>query len=157
MISQKDISPESSLKLSGHVTAVVRDAKTGKVIQTIKTPNKVVTTGLNLIGDLLKEDTAVGLNYFGVGTDNTAPVIGNTTLGAEVYRGEITTQSRASAVLVVTLFLPTTAANGSSLVEIGLFNVSSAGIMFSRAVHAAIAKTATVTVTYTWTFTFTSS
>lgn len=148
---------ESSIRITGRVIAQVRDAKTGKVLKTVRSKNLVVTSGLNLIGDLLKEDTAVGLNYFAVGTDNTAVVAGDTALGAEVYRGEITTQSRGSATLTVTLFLPTTAANGSSLVEIGLFTVDSGGVMFSRTVHSAITKTATVTVTYTWTFTFTAS
>lgn len=152
------VEKKDTTKIIGHVRAVVRDARTNDVLRVIRTQNLVVNAGLDLIGDMLIESTAVGLNFFAVGTDNTGPAAGDTTLGAEVYRAAITTAVRTSpGVITITMFVPTTAANGSSLVEIGLFTLSSAGTMFSRAIHSSITKTASVTVTYQWTITFSAS
>ena len=150
--------PAQTIRVTGQVTITVRDAVTGRIVSEETVQNIVTTAGLVLICDLLKEDTSVGLNFFAVGTTNTAPAVTDTTLAAEVARLNITQQSRtAAALLTVTMFLPTTAANGNTLVEIGIFDLTAAGVMFSRAIYTGIVKTASVTVTYSWTFTLSSS
>lgn len=150
------VAVQSSAALTGRLTAIAREARTGRIVQRIRTPNRIVTTGLNLMFDLLKEDTTIGINFFAVGTDATAAAAAQTALLAEVHRGNITQQTRGTAQLNVTYFLPTTAANGSSLVEAGLLTLSSGGTLFARATHTAIVKTASLTVTYLWTLTLTT-
>ena len=72
-------------RMGGIFTVELIDAATGKVKQRLEFPNLITDAGLN--GIMSKTDTPNDLlKYIGVGTDSTAPVVGDTTLGAEVDR-----------------------------------------------------------------------
>ena len=149
------------LALAGHLVspsynliAEVHDAATGALIERQEQHNLVTTAGLNLIRDLLSGSGA-GLGWFGVGTGAVAPAITDTALGAEVARQAFTTAIPTSAQLTITYYLNSGTANGSTLAEVGLFNASSSGSMYARALlSSTIAKTSAVTVTFTWILTW---
>lgn len=136
--------------LTGNVKIeTVNFATNERKSQTVK--NLVVTAGRNLIRDLLTENTDAGLTHFAVGTGSTAAAAGDTALGGEVQRGSITKQATSAGQFIIYYYLPSTAANGSTLTEAGIFNASSGGTMFCRTTYAGIAKTSSIAVYYTWT------
>lgn len=147
---------ERALVLS-NVTIEVRDSRTRRLKRRIRRHNLVVDAGLNMIRDLLADEDVGFLQYFGVGTGSTAAAAGQTAMAAEVYRAQVTLFERTAKRLTVKFFLGSTAANGSSLREGAIFNAASAGTMFARFVHSAIAKTGSNTVTYIWDFDFSAS
>ena len=139
------------LSVSGYVE--VFDARTGELLAANR--NMVVDEGLDLLADILAGVTSDGLLYLAAGTSSTASTAGMTALTAEVWRDAVVTRTSSGATLVVSAFLDTGEANGSTLTEFGLFTASSGGRMFNRVVLSpGVAKDATKTLTVQVTFTF---
>lgn len=128
----------------------VHDAATGELLEHHAEHNLVTLAGRNLVRDLLNEGTDSGLTHLAVGSGTTAAAAEDTALVAEVARDTFTKRATTDGVLTLTYFLGTASANGSTLTEAGLFNAGTAGTLFARAVHDAIAKSSSVTITYTW-------
>lgn len=127
----------------------------GNLLCEYKEHNMAVTSGRNLIRDLLNNSTSSGLTHFAIGTSTTAVTSTQTTLGTQVFIDTITQTIADTAKLTVKYFLGTANANGSTLSEAGIFNSSAAGTMYSRVTHTGIVKDASTTVTYTWELTWT--
>lgn len=143
------------MRVSGRFDVWVHDAKTGALLQHIEKSNIVTDVGFQILSDILASATSDGLNYLAVGTSSTAAAAGDTTLGAEVWRGSVVSKARSGNNLVITGFLDTGSANGSTIAEAGLFTASSSGRMFNRSVLSPsfakdATKTATIQVTITW-------
>lgn len=136
-----------------NVTVTVCDIN-GNVICEHKEHNMVVTSGRNLIRDLLNNSTT-GLTHFAIGTGTTAVTSTQTTLETEILIDTITQTAADTAKLTVRYFLGTADANGSTVSEAGIFNSSSAGTMYARVTHTGIEKSASITVTYNWELTWT--
>ena len=147
---------EEVFKLSTNVTIIIEDAKTGKIIKEIKDHNLVTTLGKNLVRDLLGKVSGVdGLNYLAIGTDNTTPTVGDTTLGTEVHRDTFTDIIYTSGNANFRYYLDSSTANGNTLVEAGLFGddataTTDSGTLFAHVTHTGIAKTSSIAVTYSW-------
>jgi len=145
---------QDNIRVTGQLTIEVHDAETGGLLRKETVRNLVVAAGKNLIRDLLGGATAAYPTHFAVGTSSTAPAAGDTTLGVEVFRDQITQRVYSAAQLTVKFYLPTGYANGYTLAEAGIFNAASGGTMLSRTVYLpAIVKTSSITVTYTWNIT----
>lgn len=144
--------------IPANVLIEVHDAKTGALLRSEERHNLFVLTGRNLIRDALNGTSGTfTISHLGVGTGTTAAASTDTTLGSQVQRDAVTKRTAGSGSLTIQYYLASSAANGSTLTEAGLFNASSGGTMFARVVHTAIAKTASITVTYTWTITISAS
>lgn len=120
-----------------------------------RTPNEVLDNGRNLIRDFLKGEAVTSLADYAVGTDATAPTKAQNPqrLLAEVYRGTISSFSTDVAKLIVEFFLPSSQANGSTLVEAGPFGngadgTANSGTCYARAVYSARVKDNTKAFTY---------
>ena len=137
------------VKIKGVLTIFVHDHGHS---QKVVVPNTVTSNGLGLIVDVLRGQGSA-LAQFAVGTNSATPVPGNTRLGTQVHRSDITQQTNQGAgALRVQYFLGSQVANGNILREAGIYN-EVGDILFSRAVHGAITKTVNVTLTYQWNFT----
>ena len=151
-----------TLALTGHLALArynlditVHDATTGAVVDEQHHHNLVVTSGLNLIRDLLANDGVAGITHFATGTGSTTPALSQTALVAEVTREATTAKTKAAGQLTVSYYMGSTVGNGNTLAEVGLFNASSSGTMYARALVApTIAKTSAITVTFTWVLTW---
>lgn len=145
---------------AGHVGVNLRieqhDAETGELLHADELHNLVTLAGLNLVRDLLNEATDGGLTHLGIGSGANPAQSLDTALQAELLRDLFTKRASGDASLTLTYFLGSTAANGSTLREAGLFTAATAGTLFARAVHDAIAKTSSITITYTWSVTITA-
>lgn len=153
---------EHALCAEVNVDVEVRDAETGELLVDHHEHNLFVNRGLEIVADALAgTGTYSGegnVTHLAVGTDDDTVVAADTALGAEVFRGALTKVTRSgTGGVVCELYLTSTQANGSTLVEAGLFNgdgltTANAG-MFARVTHPPITKTSSVTVTYRWTIT----
>ena len=147
--------PGHSFTFRVNVRITVRD-RSGRVLRETFTHNLITTAGLNQARDLLG-----GGNYcpshIAVGDDATAPVLGDTVLGNEVFRKVLTQiDFDPGAKVQFTLFIDTSEANGNTLREGGLFNsqIPGQGDLFSRVlITPEIIKDASITVTVQWTIT----
>jgi hypothetical protein len=138
-----------------NVTITVCDIN-GNIINEYRAHNHVVTSGRNLIRDLLNSSTT-GLSHFAVGTSTTAVTSTQTTLTTQVFIDTITQTITDTAKLTVRYFLGTTDANGSTLTEAGIFNSSASGAMYARVTHTGILKDVSTTITYSWDLTWSAT
>lgn len=132
-----------------NVEILVTDVQTGDRWSE-RRHNLVTDRGLTLIGEIL-DGLQPQLTQGAVGTSGVAPAPSDTALGAEVYRAQIAQTAHSPQTAVRRLFVPTSAANGQTLREAGLFNGNN--VMLTRVTHTDIVKTASLTVTYSWTHT----
>jgi hypothetical protein len=108
------------------------------------------TAGKNLVATALGAAiTPVG--WIAVGTNGTAPVVGDTALGTEIARVAATAVTVGNTTTFTATF-PAGIGTGTWQ-EAGLFNAVSAGVMLSRVVFAAEVKLAGDSKVVTWTIT----
>jgi len=112
----------------------------GRTIYLVKEGHNLITTaGKQLIGDMLIDETGydTGLTYQAEGTDDTAPAVGDTTLGAEAARKAVTSKSRSGNEITYSTFFTAAEAN-DNIKEAGIFGHSTAsatpdsGILFAH-------------------------
>ena len=107
----------------------------------------VNTTGfLTTIKTAVKTSVTANGTYMAVGTDNTTPVVGDTTLGAEVTRKAIQESTVGTSDIILSLFLNSTESNGNSLVEVGLLDAAASGNLLIRDTFTAISKNSSTEV-----------
>jgi len=149
---------EELIKATGKVKIVVHD-ENGVVKEERNIDNLVVTVGKAYISSRMIGTASGVMSHMEVGTDNTAAVAGNTTLGAAVAssRTSLTssTQTTSSTTNDSVQYICTFAAGTGTgaLVEAGIFNASSAGTMLCRTVFSVVNKGASDAMTITWTVT----
>ncbi len=85
---------EKLYKVTSNVKITVRNLE-GDIIDETEFKNLITTVGLNMLRDFLAGDVSDGeIKYTAIGTDNTAPVIGDTTLVVESFRKATTSTSK---------------------------------------------------------------
>lgn len=142
-------------QLTGILLVEVADVKTGEILARFTSKNLVVTAGRNQLRDRLYSASPAAISYFALGTNATAVVAADTTLGTEVGRYLFTSTSVSVGQLTVKYYLNSATLNGNTLREAGIFNAAGAGTMYCRTVLSTpIVKTASVAVTFTWTLNF---
>ena len=134
---------KDDLKYHGTITV----HKNGIVL--FKKSNLIVTAGKGFAASRLGQNTANPISHIGIGADNAAPAVGNTTLGNELGRVAAAFSVAGAVGTWETTFGPGVATG--TLTEAGLFTAASAGTMFSRVVFAAVPKGAGDSITVTWT------
>jgi len=138
---------KDKLRISGRVTATIRDAKTGEILEIIHGKNLVTDDGEELFMKWMNGEAADIITYCAVGSDNTAPAEGDSALGAEIGRILITDQTRVTTTITYSTFFGAADCNGAWEEE-GLLNAAVAGVLVAHSLFAApIAKDGTKTVT----------
>jgi negative regulator of sigma E activity len=122
----------------------------GELKQQTEVPNLVVTTGKDFIASRIKDATLTPMSHMAVGEDNTAVVVADTALGNEIARVALTSTTVTANDVVYSASYGAGVGTGA-LVEAGIFNDSSAGIMLCRTVFAVINKGPADSMTITWT------
>lgn len=138
--------------IKGDLHIVVKDSKTGEVKVDRLEKNLVVTAGKAWIASRMVGTSANTMGYMAVGTDSTAPAAGNTTLGAEVARVAVTSQTASTNTVTYVATFGAGTGTGA-LTEAGLFNANSAGTMLSRTTYSVINKGSGDEMTITWVIT----
>ena len=109
-----------------------------EVVSIKKYSNIIVTTGKQSILDRMKGDSKGEITYVALGSNVAEPAVGDTQLGTEVYRKQITTRTRTGVIFYSSTYIPTGEGNGTHK-EIGLFGddataVADSGTLFTHAV-----------------------
>lgn len=144
------------ISVRGHLRVIERDARTGRVLDDYRGPNRVTSVGLDLLADRLRGNTAMsGLSHYAIGTGSTPPTAGDTALVAESYRDLLTQTSVTAGELTLTLFLGSTQGNGVTYQEGGAFNLQNT--MLCRGLFPPKAKTNLTTLTIIHTIPLTAS
>jgi hypothetical protein len=114
----------------------------------------ITDAGLNLVRNWLAGDSVNAPSHCAVGTDDTAPAAGDTTLGAEVHRNALGTEQKGTTgKTTLKMTLLSTQANGSALKEVGILNAAASGDLVNRLTHTTINKTSSFEVRYQVEFT----
>lgn len=142
---------KENLKMTGRLKIEVFNPD-GTLKDAREIDNLVVTAGKDFIASRMVGTAASVMSHMAVGTDDTAPVAGNTTLGAETARVALTSGSSSGSVAT---FIATFGAGTGTgaLEEAGIFNAGSGGTMLCRTTFLVINKGASDAMTITWTVT----
>ena len=143
---------KENFPIKGDLHIVIKDALTGEVKVDRLEKNLVVTVGKNWIASRMQGTAANVMGYMAVGTDSTSPAAGNTTLGAEVARVAVTSQTASTNTVTYVATFGAGTGTGA-LTEAGLFNANSAGTMLSRTTYSVINKGSGDEMTITWVIT----
>lgn len=140
------------LKVRGDVHIQMRRAS--GLVEDFYFKNLVVDLGKGFIASRMVGNTPNVMSHMAVGTNNTAPAGSQTTLLAEAARVALDSAGSAGPVVTYTATFGPGVGTGA-LVEAGLFNAASLGLMESRVVFPVVNKGAGDTMAVTWTITVT--
>ena len=135
------------VRIRGRVRATVRDAETGEVLRVVEGRNLVTDVGEALFSQLMNGESVDIISYCAVGSSDTAPAEGDTTLTAEIGRIQVTDQTRSGAKITYSTFFSAADCNGTWKEE-GLLNAAAGGTLVCHTLFAStIDKDVTKTVT----------
>jgi hypothetical protein len=141
---------KEKLKTTGKVNITVISSN-GDIKDTRDIDNLVVTTGRNWIAYRLIGVPDV-MSHMATGTDNTAQVLSDTTLGAEASRVALTSYiMNSNTVTYTAAFLP--GDSTGAIVEAGIFNDATTGDMLCRTTFPVVNLAAADSMNITWTIT----
>lgn len=139
------------LSMSGKINAVLTNEQ-GDVIAEHDVSNLIMTVGKTWAASRLAGTASAVISHMAIGSGNTAPAVGQTTLVTETARVAITSGTSSGNVLtIVATFGP--GVGTGSINECGLFNAASAGTMVARSTNVILTKGASDTLALTWTIT----
>lgn len=138
---------KSGFKLTGTWKFEVFDPN-GNLKSTHIRKNLIVNTGLSWVTQYINAAVPpANMSHIAVGTSTTAPAAGNTALVTEVLtRASVTKSVVTTTVTNDTMRFVATIQNASTpktITEAGLFNASTSGTMFNRAVFTGVVLAAT--------------
>lgn len=147
---------KDTLRLRGDVAIVLKD-KNGAVKDSRQITNLLVDEGLEYVCASMAGTEAGQMTHMAVGSDATAPVGSNTGLGAILGVREALDSTTAlnNTITYVSSFEP--GEGTGAIVEAGIFDAVTDGIMLCRTTFAVINKGADDTMAITWTITLTAS
>lgn len=122
----------------------IKVLKNGVEIEVVEFHNLLVNTGFNLLRDILGQViTDGGIKYMGWGNDNTPAAVGDTQLGTEFGRKQMTSQvAGAVGVMVSTVYISPPEGNDQKIEEFGWFAgvgataTANSGVMISRVLYS---------------------
>jgi hypothetical protein len=164
------------LRMVGTLTIRVRDARTGRQLRILQKRNTITFDAGDIVRSLLAQratDPAPEEYQFGsmrFGTDSTAPTRSQINLISEVLgiRKELTDGQKndgLSGEISLDASLLSGEGNGNTFQEAAVFTLGASTYdvdvggslkMFSRQVHAPLAKTSGIVFDYNWTYQFTT-
>lgn len=135
--------------VTGQVTFTHFDAD-GNIISESTVPNLVVTTGLQHIASRIKDATATAMTHMALGSSNATVLLADTTLGTQLGSRKTLTSTTVSGntVTYVATFIAGEATG--AVVEAGIFNASTSGVMLCRTVFPVINKNSGDSLAVTW-------
>lgn len=139
------------IKATGTLTIVLKD-ENGNVKSSQNLKNLIVTVGKQFIASRLVGDTPTFVNHIAIGDSNSSPSAGQTTLGNELVRVAMSTES-TSGTATATYEATFNPAAAITVQEAALFSGTATinnGIMLSRTTFLPVNKTVNDTLFITW-------
>lgn len=142
---------QDQLKASGALR-VVLTGPDGVVKEEHEFKNLVVTVGKNFVASRMVGVASNVMSHMAIGSDSTTPAAANTTLGTELGRVALASSVATNNVVTYTATFPAGTGTGA-VVEAGIFNAGTAGVMLCRTTFAVVNKGADDAMSVTWTVT----
>ena len=142
---------QDQLKASGALR-VVLTGPDGVVKEEHEFKNLVVTVGKNFVASRMVGVASNVMSHMAIGSDSTTPAAANTTLGTELGRVALASSVATGNVVTYTATFPAGTGTGA-VVEAGIFNAGTAGVMLCRTTFAVVNKGADDAMSVTWTVT----
>ena len=139
---------EEFLKATGKLDIILKDSD-GNIKQELHVPNLVVTVGKNFIASRMVGTTSPVMSHMAIGTNATAPVSANTTLGTEVARVALSSATATANTVSYSATFPAGTGTGA-ITEAGIFNAASSGTLLCRTTFAVVNKSASDVLTINW-------
>ena len=141
---------ESGARVIGRVIINVFDEE-GCLKDQMSTPNTVVTTGRNFMASRCIGDSPTVMSHMAIGSGSTAVAVSDTTLVTQLSRVTLTSSAISTSPNEVKYDASFGAGVGTgAVVEAGLFNASSGGVMLARTVFSVINKGSADTLNISW-------
>lgn len=142
---------QDQLKASGALR-VVLTGPDGVVKEEHEFKNLVVTVGKNFVASRMVGVASNVMSHMAIGSDSTTPAAANTTLGTELGRVALASSVATDNVVTYAATFPAGTGTGA-VVEAGIFNAGTAGVMLCRTTFAVVNKGADDAMSVTWTVT----
>ena len=139
---------EEFLKATGKLDIILKDSD-GNIKQELHVPNLVVTVGKNFIASRMVGTSSPVMSHMAIGTNATAPVSANTTLGTEVARVALSSATATANTVSYSATFPAGTGTGA-ITEAGIFNAASSGTLLCRTTFAVVNKSASDVLTINW-------
>lgn len=120
-----------------------------KLLEQIEVNNLVVTTGKEYIAQRIASNDTDIMSHMAIGSNNTTASLGNTQLIAQLGITPIDGVSVLGTVVTYSATFAPGVGTGN-IVEAGIFNSDTSGIMLCRTTFPVIVKEATTTISITW-------
>lgn len=140
---------QETLSMKGELT-IDRFDSFGKLVESRKIPNLVVSAGKNLMISRLLGTTDGVMTHMGVGTGTTAAVIANTALETALGSRVALTSATQSTNSVTYVGTFGAGVSTGALTEAGIFNALTSGTMLCRTVFPVVNKAAGDSIIITW-------
>jgi hypothetical protein len=140
-----------ALKVTGDLKIEVRGPD-GQIKDTREVKNLILTVGRNFIASRMVGTAQGAMSHMALGSVNTAPVVGNTTLASELGRTALTSSTATNNVVSYVGNFAAGVATGA-ITEAGIFNAGFEGTMLCRTVFSVINKSISDTMSITWSVT----
>lgn len=137
-----------TINVLGYLNVVLLDEE-GQVKDERDVKNLVVAVGKEVIASRLVGNTIAIPSHMAVGSDNTAAITSQTTLGGELGRVVLDSTGRTSNTITYIATFPAGTGTGS-IQEAGIFNAGASGNMLCRTAFNVVNKAAGDTVVITW-------
>ena len=139
---------EEFLKATGKLDIILKDSD-GNIKQELHVPNLVVTVGKNFIASRMVGTSSPVMSHMAIGTNATAPVSANTTLGTEVARVALSSATATANTVSYSATFPAGTGAGA-ITEAGIFNAASSGTLLCRTIFPVVNKAASDALTINW-------
>lgn len=139
---------EEFLKATGKLDIILKDSD-GNIKQELHVPNLVVTVGKNFIASRMVGTSSPVMSHMAIGTNATAPVSANTTLGTEIARVALASATATANTISYSATFPAGTGTGA-ITEAGIFNAASSGTLLCRTTFAVINKAVSDVLTINW-------
>lgn len=138
------------INLKGKLTVIVT-GEDGTVKDRLTKDNLIVTAGKEFVASRITTNDASPMNFVAVGSDNTIPGAGDTTLTTETAR--VSATAGYSGVDATWTASFGAGVGTGTIAEAGIFNAGGGGDMLSHVNGLSVTKGASDTLTVTWTVT----
>ena len=119
------------------------------LLEQIEVNNLVVTTGKEYIAQRIASNDTDIMSHMAIGSNNTTASLGNTPLIAQLGITPIDDVSVLGTVVTYSATFAPGVGTGN-IVEAGIFNSDTSGVMLCRTTFPVIVKEATTTISITW-------
>jgi hypothetical protein len=140
-----------NIKVTGALEILLKDSE-GNEKHKVYVPNLVVTVGKTFIANRMIGTASNVMSHMAVGTSSIIPAAANTALSTELARVVLASSNNVNNVVTYSAVFPAGTGTGA-IVEAGIFNAASEGILLCRTTFDVVNKGSSDSLSINWNIT----